>query len=118
MKLKFYKSVSFVFILLVLSCEFFDHRYNYELINSNTEIDIIVNYVESKNITIRNNTISNSRRNNISLVDGENIFLSTGGNATVKFYLGKASYSTDTFVIKSNEENLIRTKYLFYFAFE
>ncbi|MFY9072160.1 N-6 DNA methylase [Aliarcobacter butzleri] len=48
------------------------------------------------------------------LVEGENIYLSTGGNAIVKYYNGKASYSTDTFCIKSNN-NDIYTKYLFYF---
>ena len=49
------------------------------------------------------------------LVDGENIYLSTGGNAVVKFYDGKAAYSTDTFVIKSNDESKIKTKVIFYF---
>jgi type I restriction enzyme S subunit len=34
------------------------------------------------------------------LVDGENIFLATGGYATVKYYNGKASYSTDTWSLK------------------
>ncbi|MCL2039387.1 MAG: restriction endonuclease subunit S [Bacteroidetes bacterium] len=49
------------------------------------------------------------------LVDGENIYLSTGGNAIVKFYDGKAAYSTDTFVIKSNDEEKIKTKFIFIF---
>lgn len=49
------------------------------------------------------------------LVDGENIYLSTGGNAVVKFFNGKAAYSTDTFVVKSNDENKIKTKVIFYF---
>lgn len=48
------------------------------------------------------------------LIDGENIYLSTGGNAIVKYFKGKASYSTDTFAISTNQEN-IYTKYLFYF---
>lgn len=39
------------------------------------ELRTSVNYVESKNITIRNNTISNSRRNNISIVDGNRILI-------------------------------------------
>jgi type I restriction enzyme S subunit len=34
------------------------------------------------------------------LVDGENIFLATGGYANVKYYNGKASYSTDTWSLK------------------
>ena len=33
------------------------------------------------------------------LVDGINCFLSTGGNASIKVYDGKASYSTDTWCI-------------------
>lgn len=49
------------------------------------------------------------------LVDNENIYLSTGGNAVVKFYNGKAAYSTDTFVIKSNNDSTIKTKFIFYF---
>ena len=49
------------------------------------------------------------------LVDGKNIYLSTGGNAIIKFFDGKASYSTDTFVIQSKNENLIKTKLIFYF---
>lgn len=48
------------------------------------------------------------------LVDGENIFLSTGGNAVVKYYKGKASYSTDTYVIKSKDEKVLLTRYLYY----
>ena len=38
-----------------------------------------------------------------SLVDGRNIFLNTGGNAGVKFYVGKASYSTDTWYISADD---------------
>lgn len=49
------------------------------------------------------------------LVDGQNIYLSTGGNAVVKFFDGKAAYSTDTFVVKSNNEDKIKTKVIFYF---
>ena len=45
-----------------------------------------------------------------SLVDGRNIFLNTGGNASVKFYVGKASYSTDTWCITT--ENLSDYLYL------
>ncbi|MDR1543160.1 MAG: restriction endonuclease subunit S, partial [Prevotellaceae bacterium] len=54
-------------------------------------------------------------RYNDYLVDNQNIYLSTGGNAVVKFYDGKAAYSTDTFVIKSNNENEIKTKFIFYY---
>lgn len=40
------------------------------------------------------------------LVNGQNCFLNTGGNADVKSYYGKASYSTDTWCITSNEETI------------
>ena len=36
-------------------------------------------------------------------VDGRNCFLNTGGNADVKFYVGKAAYSTDTWCISANQ---------------
>ena len=49
------------------------------------------------------------------LVENENIFLSTGGSALVKYYNGKAAYSTDTFVVKSYKDNVIKTKYIFHF---
>ena len=45
---------------------------------------------------------------------GENIFIATGGKAVIKFYDGKASYSTDTYSIKANN-SLAITKYLFYY---
>lgn len=38
-------------------------------------------------------------QSNSYLVDGLNCFLSTGGNASIKIYFGKASYSTDTWCI-------------------
>ena len=46
------------------------------------------------------------------LVEGENIFLSTGGNAIVNFYEGKASYSTDTFCISTDTS--LKPKYLYF----
>jgi type I restriction enzyme S subunit len=45
------------------------------------------------------------------LVDGENIFLATGGYATVKYYNGKASYSTDTWSLKVKD---VSTKFVYY----
>ena len=36
---------------------------------------------------------------NTSMVDGRNCYLNTGGNADVKFYVGAAAYSTDTWCI-------------------
>ncbi|HED7349104.1 TPA: restriction endonuclease subunit S [Campylobacter coli] len=47
------------------------------------------------------------------LIEGKNIFLSTGGNAIVQFYNGKSSYSTDTHALKSNNENYIDTYFLY-----
>lgn len=41
----------------------------------------------------------NILRWNEKIVDGRNIFLNTGGNAGVKFYIGGAAYSTDTWSI-------------------
>ncbi len=38
-----------------------------------------------------------------AIIDGRNCFLNTGGNAGIKFYVGKASYSTDTWCICTNE---------------
>ena len=48
---------------------------------------------------------------NDSLVDGRNIFMNDGGNAGVKFYVGKAAYSTHTYSI-STKENLTDYIYL------
>ena len=48
------------------------------------------------------------------LVDGENIFLATGGYATVKYYNGKASYSTDTWSLKVKD---VLTKFVYYQIF-
>ena len=46
------------------------------------------------------------------LVDGEKLFLATGGKANIKFYNGKAAYSTDTYVISSEKAS---TQYLYYY---
>ena len=48
------------------------------------------------------------------LLDNENIYLSTGGNAIIKYFNGRASYSTDTFVIKSLNEKELKTKFIFH----
>ncbi len=47
------------------------------------------------------------------LINDENIFISTGGTAYVKYYKGESSYSTDTYSLKSK----INTLYLYYFLF-
>ena len=41
---------------------------------------------------------------NKPLCDGRCIYLNTGGNADVKFYVGKAAYSTDTWCISFDNE--------------
>ncbi len=47
------------------------------------------------------------------LIDGDNIFLPTGGNFFVHYFKGKAAYSTDTWSIKTIEN--VDIKYLYYF---
>ena len=46
---------------------------------------------------------------NESMVENRNLYLNTGGNADVKFYVGKAAYSTDTWCItaKNNMEDYL-----------
>ena len=46
------------------------------------------------------------------LIDNENIFLATGGNACIKFYDGKAAYSTDTYAICAKNDEIL-TYYIF-----
>jgi type I restriction enzyme S subunit len=53
-------------------------------------------------------------KHNHLLVDGENIFLSTGGSAYVKFHTGKASYSADTWVIRI-KNSVLGNKLFYYF---
>lgn len=38
----------------------------------------------------------------IPFINGRNCFLNNGGNADVKFYVGEAAYSTDTWCISTN----------------
>ena len=52
----------------------------------------------------------NILKHSSALIDGENLFLSTGGSFYVYYYKGKASYSTDTYSIRSK----IETKLLYY----
>ena len=49
------------------------------------------------------------------ITEGDNIFLATGGVANVKYYSGKCSYSTDTYVLKCKD---FVTKYFYYFLLE
>jgi type I restriction enzyme S subunit len=50
---------------------------------------------------------------NKSIIDGHNIYLPTGGNFYVHFYEGKASYSTDTWSIKTKDNTDIKYFYFF-----
>lgn len=47
-----------------------------------------------------------------SMVEGRNCYLNTGGNADVKYYVGRAAYSTDTWCITA-KNNLADYLYLF-----
>jgi type I restriction enzyme S subunit len=50
---------------------------------------------------------------NKSIIDGQNIYLPTGGNFYVHFYEGKASYSTDTWSLRTNKDTDIKYFYFF-----
>ena len=55
----------------------------------------------------------NSKRLNTYLLDCEGIIMGTGGNATLHYYNGKFSTSTDCLVLLTN--NSVECKYLYYF---
>ena len=50
---------------------------------------------------------------NKKIIDGENIFLSTGGTANVHYFSGDAAYSTDVFCI-TTDPSVCNTRYLYY----
>jgi type I restriction enzyme S subunit len=50
---------------------------------------------------------------NKSIIDGQNIYLPTGGNFYVHFYEGKASYSTDTWSLRTSKNTDIKYFYFF-----
>ena len=41
---------------------------------------------------------------NIPLINGRNLYLNTGGNAGVKFFVGETAYSTDTWCITAKDD--------------
>ena len=47
------------------------------------------------------------------IIEGENLYLATGGVANIKYFDGEAAYSTDTFAIGINEE--AKAQYLYYY---
>ena len=53
----------------------------------------------------------NVLRHSHFLVDGENLFIATGGKAKINYFYDKASYSADTYSLKVKDLN---TKYIFY----
>ena len=55
------------------------------------------------------NTLSHNKK----IIDGENIFLSTGGTANVHYFSGDAAYSTDVFCI-TTDPSICNTRYLYY----
>jgi len=55
----------------------------------------------------------NTLCHNKKIIDGENIFLSTGGTANVHYFSGDAAYSTDVFCI-TTDPSICNTRYLYY----
>ena len=55
----------------------------------------------------------NTLFHNKKIIDGENIFLSTGGTANVHYFSGDAAYSTDVFCI-TTDPSVCNTRYLYY----
>jgi type I restriction enzyme S subunit len=50
------------------------------------------------------------------LTSGRNLYVATGGKALIQYYEGEASYSTDCYSFKANEE-IIESKFLYYFLY-
>ncbi len=51
-------------------------------------------------------------QHNAKQVDGDNIYLATGGVANIKYFSGEAAYSTDTYAISASKE--VETEYLYF----
>ena len=58
-------------------------------------------------------SVDENKRYSEYQIDGEGIIMGTGGNATLHYYNGKFSTSTDCIVLQTNEN--VRCKYLYYF---
>ncbi len=99
-------------LLHTLAYKIYEYYFKYKPKNAKLEQIIIENPKSSimvKNaqktqdkypfFTSGDNTLSYPK----AIIDGRNCFLNTGGNAGIKFYVGKASYSTDTWCICANE---------------
>lgn len=83
--------------------------------NPNAKLKDILTEAEKSSIQVGEAKISNGKypfftsgstilKWNEPFVDGRNCFLNTGGNADVKFYVGKAAYSTDTWSVSAKSE--------------
>ncbi|GAA9987917.1 hypothetical protein VN1001_03150 [Helicobacter pylori] len=99
-------------LLHTLAYKIYEYYFKYKPKNANLEQIIIENPKSSimvKNaqktqdkypfFTSGDNILSYPK----AIIDGRNCFLNTGGNAGIKFYVGKASYSTHTWCICANE---------------
>ncbi|GAA7604224.1 restriction endonuclease subunit S [Helicobacter pylori] len=99
-------------LLHTLAYKIYEYYFKYKPKNAKLEQIIIENPKSSimvKNaqktqdkypfFTSGDNTLSYPK----AIIDGRNCFLNTGGNAGIKFYVGKASYSTHTWCICANE---------------
>lgn len=99
-------------LLHIFAYKIYEYYFKYKPKNAKLEQIIIENPKSSimvKNaqktqdkypfFTSGDNTLSYPK----AIIDGRNCFLNTGGNAGIKFYVGKASYSTDTWCISANE---------------
>jgi type I restriction enzyme, S subunit len=90
-----------------------------ELYSKNDKSPFPVNKIKSENINFEEivypffTSGKNILDTHIFLIEGENLFLSTGGNAQVKYFKGKSSYSSDTFSIKPS--NIINGYLLYLF---
>lgn len=99
-------------LLHTLTYKIYEYYFKYKPKNAKLEQIIIEN--PKSNIMVKNAQKTQDKYpfftsgDNIlsypkSIIDGRNCFLNTGGNAGIKFYVGKASYSTDTWCICANE---------------
>lgn len=76
-----------------------------DIITENEKSDIQVNTAKDASGEIPFFTSGNTVLHwDKAIVEGRNCFLNTGGNAGVKFYVGKAAYSTDTWSISGRDE--------------
>ncbi|GAA8527171.1 hypothetical protein HpKK47_03120 [Helicobacter pylori] len=99
-------------LLHMLAYKIYEYYFKYKPKNAKLEQIIIEN--PKSNIMVKNAQKTQDKYpfftsgDNIlsypkAIIDGRNCFLNTGGNAGIKFYVGKASYSTDTWCICANE---------------